>query len=252
VCYRSPVRILAIECSGPRGSVALVQDRQVVHERTHDVANAHAETLVLLIDATIRESGWARTSLDAVAVGLGPGSFTGLRVGVGLAQGIALGLNRPLRGVSSLRALAARGVPELAEGAGAKWYGALTDARRGEFFFAAYEANLSECVAPVAIAQSGAAAAIQLLTDGRAGWLGGGRLLPEDDAGRRYEICRLPEFQSPSAGQVGLLCQSAWAESTTLPLYLRDADALIPNIVPNALLERGSLARAGTSEEAPE
>jgi tRNA threonylcarbamoyladenosine biosynthesis protein TsaB len=243
------VRILAIECSGPRGSVALVQDRQVVHERTHDVANAHAETLVLLIDATIRESGWPRSSLDAVAVGLGPGSFTGLRVGVGLAQGIALGLGRPLRGVSSLRALAARGVPEFPE-AGAKWFGALTDARRGEFFFAAYEANLSEYVAPVAIAQSAAAATIQQLTEGRAGWLGGGGLLPDDDAGRGYEICRLSEFQSPSAGQVGLLCQSAWAESTTLPLYLREADALIPNIVPNALLERGSLAHAGTSEEA--
>jgi tRNA threonylcarbamoyladenosine biosynthesis protein TsaB len=231
------VRILAIESSGTRGSVALLEGGQVVAERTHAVPNTHAETLVRLIDDLIAESGTARSSLDAVAVGLGPGSFTGLRVGVALARGLALGLGRPLRGVSSLRALALAvqrdaACPEDPD----LLVGALIDARRGEYFFSAYERNLSEHTPPTALPQADAFVRIAALIGSRPLRLGGGALLPESDPVRPLSVCRESELQAASASCVGLLAQTQWVEADGLPLYLREADAVIPNIVPNALV----------------
>jgi tRNA threonylcarbamoyladenosine biosynthesis protein TsaB len=250
---------LAIESSGPRGSVALLDGSLVIRELCHDTANAHAETLVRLVDEILNASGWARSSLDCVAVGLGPGSFTGLRVGVALAQGIGLGLGRPVRGVSSLRALAACVRTDSGAASAAAWFGALTDARRGEFFFAAYDAELRERVAPVAIPQLGARERIEQLLPGQLGRLGGAALLPAalspapfPRAPHGFIECREAHLQAATASQVGQLAQSPWVETEILPLYLRDADAIIPNIVPNVLL-RGALldTEAAPSEHEP-
>jgi len=93
------VRVLAIETSTRRGSVALVRalvgavsgasvDRErseLLHELSHVQLNAHAETLLPLVDRLLLEAGAARSSVDRLAVGVGPGSFTGLRVGIALA-----------------------------------------------------------------------------------------------------------------------------------------------------------------------
>jgi tRNA threonylcarbamoyladenosine biosynthesis protein TsaB len=84
------------------------------------------------------EVGWG--SLGGIAVGLGPGTFTGLRVGVATARGLAQSLGLPLIGVSSLRALA---LPALEDGAQAPLLAAL-DAKRGELFLAAYAAGTAE------------------------------------------------------------------------------------------------------------
>jgi tRNA threonylcarbamoyladenosine biosynthesis protein TsaB len=102
--------------------------------------------MLSLIEVLLGEVGWTRASIDRIAVGIGPGSFTGLRVGIALAQGMALGLGRPLVGVGSLAALAQQvsnderrvRVPVL-------------DARRGELFVAAYDNGGGELLAPAAI-----------------------------------------------------------------------------------------------------
>lgn len=137
-----PQRVLAFETSTRRGSCALWEGDRLVKEACHEVPNAHGEQLPRLLEACIVETGWSRSSLDRIAVGIGPGSFTGLRVGIALAQGIALGLTRPLVGIGSLEALAWAGAGELRV--------ALIDARRGELFVQIYgrdDAPLSEALA---------------------------------------------------------------------------------------------------------
>src|SRR5687768_454757 len=128
----SRVRVLAIETSSPRGSVALLDDDRLVVELEHDQPNAHAERILPLVERALEAAGFDRTSLDRVAVGIGPGSFTGLRVGIALAEGLALGLDIPIIGVASLRAMAAA-VPA----AEARIRIPVLDARRDEVFVAA-------------------------------------------------------------------------------------------------------------------
>jgi tRNA threonylcarbamoyladenosine biosynthesis protein TsaB len=143
---RSRVRILALETSSQRGTVVLsdgLSDGTAGGTRTvsvrvydaHPSGGGHSAHAMRLVDEAFTEAGWERTSLDRVAAGVGPGSFTGLRVGISVAQGIALALGKPAVGVGSLRAMC-RGVPASLPGLRC----AFGDARRGELFAAAYGA----------------------------------------------------------------------------------------------------------------
>lgn len=98
------MRRLVIETSGAECSVALVQGSEVIAERHERVGRGHAERLIPWIAAL---PGGGRA--DAILVGCGPGSFTGVRIAVAAARGLALGWNVPVHGVSSL-ALVAAGV----------------------------------------------------------------------------------------------------------------------------------------------
>jgi tRNA threonylcarbamoyladenosine biosynthesis protein TsaB len=140
------VRILALETSSRRGSVALLDGELLVASLEHEQPNSHAERLLPLIERLLSEAGWAKTSLDRLGVGVGPGSFTGLRVGIALAEGLSVGLDRPVIGVGSLRAMA---FGALTEHAGPCC--ALLDARREELFAAVYAADGRELCAPSAI-----------------------------------------------------------------------------------------------------
>ena len=140
------MRILGIESSSRRGSVALLEDERVVGTLEHEQPNSHAERLLPLLEQLLAEAGWPKSSLDRLGVGVGPGSFTGLRAGIALAEGLSVGLDRPLWGVGSLLAMA-RGA--LAEHAGPCC--ALLDARRNELFVAVYDGELRELRAPHAL-----------------------------------------------------------------------------------------------------
>jgi len=140
------VRILGIESSSRRGSVALLEGDRLVASIEHEQSNSHAERLLPLLEQLLAESGWPKSSLDRLGVGVGPGSFTGLRAGIALAEGLSVGLDRPLLGVGSLLAMA-RGA--LAEVSGPCC--ALLDARRNELFAAVYDAELRELRAPHAL-----------------------------------------------------------------------------------------------------
>jgi tRNA threonylcarbamoyladenosine biosynthesis protein TsaB len=119
------VRVLGIETSSARGSVALIEGSISVCALDHERANAHGESILPLIEEALARAGWNRTQLDRIAVGAGPGSFTGLRVGIAIAQGLSEGLGIPLVGVPSLRAMALA-VPAEQEGCRC----VLVDARR--------------------------------------------------------------------------------------------------------------------------
>lgn len=136
--------VLAFETSTPTLSVALRDGARVVlHERDD---GAHSNDLFALCDAVLAEAGVARGALDQLACGAGPGSFTGLRVGLASAKGIAFALGRPLVTVSSLAALALDGAAAAPADAALV---ALADARRGEVFAGLYRKD-GDLVAPLA------------------------------------------------------------------------------------------------------
>ena len=113
--------ILAFDTATDRATSALVSDGEVLGERV-----SRASTVLEDIDALLRQAGARATDVDALAVGTGPGSFTGTRVGLAVARGLALALDVPAAGVSTLAALAA----------GAPGASAVIDAKRREVFVA--------------------------------------------------------------------------------------------------------------------
>ncbi|GAB3731182.1 tRNA (adenosine(37)-N6)-threonylcarbamoyltransferase complex dimerization subunit type 1 TsaB [Luteimonas pelagia] len=124
------MRLLAFETSTEACSVALWLDGEV-RERFEVAPRRHAELSLPWAQALLDEAGLARSQLDAIAVGRGPGAFTGVRLGISMAQGIALALDRPVVPVSTLAALAM-------QGRGARVLAAI-DARMGEVYWDAYE-----------------------------------------------------------------------------------------------------------------
>ncbi|MBV8878977.1 MAG: tRNA (adenosine(37)-N6)-threonylcarbamoyltransferase complex dimerization subunit type 1 TsaB, partial [Planctomycetaceae bacterium] len=131
------MRVLGIESSGARGGVALLESGQVRGARLFEKGMVHGREIAPSIRALLDELAWPPESLDLIACDIGPGSYTGLRVGLAAAKGLALALGRPLLGIASLDALAeaARGLgPTLVPAIDAKWeqiYGAVyVDGRR--------------------------------------------------------------------------------------------------------------------------
>lgn len=127
--------LLALETATDTCSVALMRDGALVaHAHLHR-PRMHAEQLTPLVRDVLARTETARTALDAVAVSMGPGSYTGLRIGVSTAKGLALALDAALIGVPTLEALAASVRPYAETGDVAC---ALLDARRDEVYAAAY------------------------------------------------------------------------------------------------------------------
>ncbi|RIW16468.1 tRNA (adenosine(37)-N6)-threonylcarbamoyltransferase complex dimerization subunit type 1 TsaB [Algoriphagus lacus] len=100
------VKILSIETSTSICSVAIHGDGELLSFLEIHEPGAHAEQLMLLIERVLSMAGCNFKEMDAIAVSGGPGSYTGLRIGVSTAKGLAFGLNRPLIGVNTLQALA--------------------------------------------------------------------------------------------------------------------------------------------------
>jgi tRNA threonylcarbamoyladenosine biosynthesis protein TsaB len=99
-------RLAALESSTELASVAVFEDGQLVEEQTHRAPGGHAETFLPMLDALFVRVGWAPREVDRWAVGIGPGSFTGVRVAVALGKAIAAATDAEIVGVTSLDALA--------------------------------------------------------------------------------------------------------------------------------------------------
>src|SRR5215470_18371308 len=125
------MRVMALDSTSRAGSVALVEDGGVVEERAGDASRTHGERL----PGELAALGVAWSSVDVFAVCAGPGSFTGLRIGIATVQGLALVNRRPVVGVSALEAVAQLASRDLAEG---DTIAAWIDAQRGEVFAALY------------------------------------------------------------------------------------------------------------------
>ncbi|HUY65244.1 MAG TPA: tRNA (adenosine(37)-N6)-threonylcarbamoyltransferase complex dimerization subunit type 1 TsaB [Acidimicrobiales bacterium] len=130
--------LLAIESATDSVGVGLIRHDGGSAERVHAGGRAHAELLAPAIEEVCAVSGTELAAIERIAVDIGPGLFTGLRVGVATAKALAWSLSVPLLGVSSLDILAAAAA-ETAPGPGpAGAVAAVVDARRGEVFAAAY------------------------------------------------------------------------------------------------------------------
>jgi tRNA threonylcarbamoyladenosine biosynthesis protein TsaB len=132
------MKFLAFETATEACSVALFVDGAVT-SRSEVAPRRHAALALPWADALLAEAGIARAQLDAVAVGIGPGAFTGVRLAVALAQGIALGLDRPVLPVSTLAVLALAGRPE-GTAAGTELVAAI-DARMGEVYLGRFRVD---------------------------------------------------------------------------------------------------------------
>ena len=101
------MRLLAIETSSPAGGVALLDEERLVGEYVLDVRITHSERVMTAVDRVLTDARWRPSDLEGLAVSIGPGSFTGLRIGVSTAQGLAFALGLAIAPVPTLDALAA-------------------------------------------------------------------------------------------------------------------------------------------------
>ena len=100
------MKILAIETAGPTTGVALMDDERLLAEYRSEIPLAHAEQLMVMVDRALRDGGMVLRDLDALAVSIGPGSFTGLRVAVSSIKGLTAGNSIKVVAVPTLEALA--------------------------------------------------------------------------------------------------------------------------------------------------
>ena len=126
------MKLLALETATLAGGAALLDGGRLVGESRLNIALTHSERLMAVVDRLLQDCGWAVADLQALAVSVGPGSFTGLRVGAATAKGLALALEIPVAPVPTLDALAAT-LP-FAEAPVCP----LLDARKGEVYCCLY------------------------------------------------------------------------------------------------------------------
>jgi tRNA threonylcarbamoyladenosine biosynthesis protein TsaB len=139
------MRLLAIDTSTKVAGAALMEDGRLVCETNVACGLTHSERLMPIVDGCLRLAGWEPDDIDIVAAVAGPGSFTGVRIGVSTAKGIAEALGRPVVALNTLEVLAA----SFAGFGGV--IAPLLDARRGQVYCAVYGGELEELAAPRAL-----------------------------------------------------------------------------------------------------
>jgi tRNA threonylcarbamoyladenosine biosynthesis protein TsaB len=221
------MRILAVDTATRSCSVAVTENRTVLGEMTRVSDQTHSKHLLEMVDAVVRKAGLALSALDGFAVTRGPGSFTGLRIGISSVKGLAMAVNKPAVGISSLETLARQVTPA------SELICPLIDARKGELYTALYrfgtrgltplhaervlapDEALRGVRAPCIFVGSGAVLYRDVIIDK----LGGAaRFAPdEQDIIRASTVARLglERFKNGDAGEIADL----------VPHYIRKSDA---------------------------
>jgi tRNA threonylcarbamoyladenosine biosynthesis protein TsaB len=132
--------ILQIETATTVCSVALAQDGRVIAFKELDQRNIHAEVITLYVDELLAAAGLQYSNIDAVAVSSGPGSYTGLRIGVSTAKGLCFALDKPLIAIKTLDAMA-QGMLSTGEVEASVLLCPMIDARRMEVYTALFDAD---------------------------------------------------------------------------------------------------------------
>ncbi len=221
------MRALGIDTSTHRAQVALWDEVACAARETNDDPRVHAETLVGLIDRAMATAGWSKSQIDLIACGVGPGSFTGVRVAVATAKGIALGLGRPLVGVGSLEAMASA-----AHATAGQIVVPLLDARKGEVFWAAYDSEGALVAGPGHVAIESVGGVAVGLGSRELLWVGEVAALLALPAEQR--IVRSPETDLPDALEIARLGVAGHVRHGTddlhalEPTYVRPPDITMP------------------------
>ncbi len=229
------MNILALDTSMQACSVAVMVtgDDRKVFSAYEEIGRGHAERLMAMIDDCLAQAGIPLSRIDRFAVSRGPGTFTGVRIGLATARGLALACNKPLVGFGTLQVLA-RGVPfEQPD-----YTGIAVDARRGEIYWQLFRrtgpsaTGLQPVTEPLAltaekIAQSLAAKASPLRLAGS-----GAEHVAASLASKKLQLlCQTGDLQPRAADLAELAAESENDSFSPLervsPLYLRPADAKI-------------------------
>lgn len=209
--------VLALDTSVNGCSVAVLDGKsRAVHIRPME--RGHAEHLVPMIEEAMRERGLAYGDIDAVAVTVGPGAFTGIRIGLSTAQALGLSLSVPVFGLSTMQALAL----DYARQAGRDCVVAI-DTRRGDFYAGRFDAQGRAMGAAQAVTAEDVAALAAALPAGGV-VIGDGVSFLSDPS--------LPVLRGFELPDVSLIAEFAREENTRkayfisspAPIYLRDAD----------------------------
>lgn len=216
------MNILALDTSLGACSAAVVRDGEIfsAYEKR---SREHAEVIMPMIAQVLDEASLGYEALGAIAVTTGPGSFTGVRVGVSTARGLALATSLPLIGVNSLEVMAHIALEKI--DARVDVLGIVVDARRGEVYMALYSGEGDVISGPAALSPE---QAVEMLPDqGQVVLAGSGGALVADAAsktGLSIE-CILSELQPDAAGLAVMAMTRSPVEGPLSPLYLRPPDA---------------------------
>jgi len=220
--------LLAIDTATEACSAALLIGDSLI-ERSEIAPRRHAELILPMIESLLAEAGLSRRQLDGIAVGRGPGAFTGVRLAISVAQGLALGLDVPVVPVSSLAALAQEAAvdeqtPILA----------VIDARMGEIYAGTFRRAAGGLVEAIGSESVGPAA--KLVVPAAADWAVVGSAWAVYRDALRERLPREPLWSDgtrlPQARSIARLAApqfaagKALAPELALPVYLRDKVAL--------------------------
>lgn len=222
--------ILALDTTTRAGSVALVRDGTVIHEHSGDPRVTHGQRLPGELIQACRAAGLDIADVELFAVAAGPGSFTGLRIGIATAQGLAMARGRRVVPVSTLEAIA------VAAEEGPVRIASWMDAQRGEVFAQVFERTAGGAAARSLIDAVAAPPAVAL--ERHAAWLGGAAF--EGDGAVRYSdqilaacgaAARIASRVPSLAGAIGRIASEAPARGVLphaiTPIYVRRPDAEI-------------------------
>lgn len=243
------MRALGLETATWTASVGVIDSRRVLAERSVRVSDSHARVLLGLIDEVLGDAGLAITDFELLAVSIGPGSFTGLRIGLSVAKGIALAAGTAVIGVPTLEALARAAGPRPGVVC------PVLDARRGEVYGATFgweNDSLVGLTPPVVVSPRRFAQQVQppclLLGDGvdvyRDVWI--------ERFGAAAELATIDEIPPRGAVVAGLgveryLRNGPQSAADLEPTYVRRSEAELNHNrhSQETIVERGKIDRGG-------
>lgn len=222
------MKLLALECSAAAAGVALYEEERLLAEQFCNIPQTHSATLLPMAEALLRQTGVRSEEIGCYAISSGPGSFTGLRIGIAAVKGMAFPHNTPCIGVSTLEAIAygllgyEGTIAAVMDARCRQVYGALFEAHNGELHRITEDAGIAitelagqmrPCPGPIWLAGDGAALVFDTLKE-----------------------CGLPLHLAPEsvrfqrASAVGLCAlhhrEEAVAPAALMPHYLRPANAV--------------------------
>jgi tRNA threonylcarbamoyladenosine biosynthesis protein TsaB len=205
--------VLALDSALSAVQAAVVRDGEVLAVRSEPMERGHQERLAPLVAEAMAAAGVTFPEIDRLAVTVGPGSFTGLRVGIAFAKGLSIALDKPCLGVGTLEALALSCPPGFVVAA--------IDGRRGQIYLQAFSDG-GPIMAPDSLEAPEAAARLAELQSGGPAWLTG----PGAELLNGVIPARLDPRAYPDVGALALFAASAATPTAPpRPLYLRAPDA---------------------------
>lgn len=228
--------ILGIETATEVCSVSLLQDGKMISYKESAGNNEHSRLLTPFIDEVLTVAGIKPDKLDAVAVSMGPGSYTGLRIGVSAAKGLCYALDKPLIAVGTLQAMAAQVMAKLKNEINDEMalLCPMIDARRMEVYHAVYNQDLNE-IKPVEAAIIGTDFLAEETSNHQLILFGNGAAKCRDILSFRNNIVFLDNIGA-SANSVALLAEKKFFEHEFVdtayfePFYLKDFIAAKPRV----------------------